>query len=342
MEAGEEDVLRRRHGAPRSSVLLVPESAELPQLVGGEGIGRAGVAPAHVPGVLEEQRPHLLLFDLLAEHRLVEGAELVLDEQGDLGVRGEADGAVVGGLDPPLAGEGIDEQLLGAGGVDHAEADGEHELGALVGHLQRPQVGEAELRLLAEVHLGDEEPHPLLEIAAEHARGARGDPVAVLGQPGLQPLALLGREDQDVVLAHRVLRLDGHAEALGAVLPPAAADDAPFHGGRLHRHRVDRLARVAVEVLDQPRGRVGVEVVEQGPLGDVDLLLLEEGRDGDDDGELLRIPLEVVGHGEDGAVAVARQDDLRGLVEQLWCRPSRHRSRRSRGRCGRPSPARRW
>ena len=68
VETGEEDVL----GAGLADPRVVPEDAELPQLVGGERIGRAGIAPAHVPGVLEEQRPHVLLPDLLVEHRLVE------------------------------------------------------------------------------------------------------------------------------------------------------------------------------------------------------------------------------------------------------------------------------
>ena len=63
--------------------------------------------------------------------------------------------------------------------------------------------------------------------------------------------------------------------------------------------------------------RVGVEVVEERPLADVDLLALEERRHRDDDGELLGIALEVVRHREDGAVAVAHQDHLRGLVEEL-------------------------
>src|SRR5258707_8591106 len=83
---------------------IEPEDSKLPQLVRGERVGGAGVAPRHVPGVLEEDGTHLLPLDLLAEQRLVKAGELVLDEEGHLGVRGQADGAVVGGLHPALAG----------------------------------------------------------------------------------------------------------------------------------------------------------------------------------------------------------------------------------------------
>ena len=58
-------------------------------------------------------------------------------------------------------------------------------------------------------------------------------------------------------------------------------------------------------------------MIEEGPLGDVDLAAFEKSGDGDDDGELFQFALEVVRHGEDGAVAVAHQDHLRGLIEQL-------------------------
>ena len=58
-------------------------------------------------------------------------------------------------------------------------------------------------------------------------------------------------------------------------------------------------------------------MVEQRLVADVDLLPLEHGRHRDHHRELLRVALEVVGHGEHGAVAVAHQRDLRGLVEEL-------------------------
>ena len=58
-------------------------------------------------------------------------------------------------------------------------------------------------------------------------------------------------------------------------------------------------------------------MLDDRPLAHVDLPLLEEGGHGHDDGELLGIALEVVGHGEHGLILVPRQDNLRCLVEQL-------------------------
>ena len=171
------------------------------------------------------------------------------------------------------------------------------------------------------IHARDEELHPLLEVAAEHPRGSWRNPVAAFDQPRLQSLALLGREDEDVVFPHRVLRLDPDPQALGA---GGATDVA--HGLEVlpsrsrHRCRISGLTGIFIEVLQQAGGGIGVEVVEQGLLGDMDLLLLQEGRDRDDDGELLRIAFEVVRHGEDRAVAVASQYYLRGLVEQAGVR----------------------
>ena len=93
------------------------------------------------------------------------------------------------------------------------------------------------------------------------------------------------------------------------------------HERRLARHLVLEvrrgLARIRVEVLDQARRGVGVEVLEERPLADVDLPARQEGRDGHDDGELLRVALEVVGDRHDRAVAVPHEDDLRGAVKEL-------------------------
>ena len=207
--------------------------------------------------------------------------------------------------------------------------------GDLVGHLEGAQVGEAELRLLLQVDLGDEELHPLLEIAAEHPRGPGGNAVAVLAEPGLQPVALLGGEDQDVVLAHRVGRLDGDPQALRAARRRAACAGGAGAAAAPWPTTVE-AGRGLVEVLDESRRRVGVQMIEERPLGDVDLLALEEGGDGDDDGELFRIALEVVGHGEDRAVAVAHQDHLGGLVEQLGVGLGDVEAAEAEGGAGRP------
>ena len=90
---------------------------------------------------------------------------------------------------------------------------------------------------------------------------------------------------------------------------PAAAGIAMVPG-----HFVDP-ARILVEVLDQPRRGIRIDVIDERLLGDVDLIARDEGRDGNHDGELFRIAFEVVGHRQHRAIAVAHEDDLGRLIE---------------------------
>ena len=105
-----------------------PVHAELAQLVRGQRISRAGIAPVHVPRVLQEHRAHLLPADLLVEQRPVEVTELLAHEDRDVHPGRQPHRAVVDGLHPALGGEGVDEELLRTVGVQGAEADREHEL----------------------------------------------------------------------------------------------------------------------------------------------------------------------------------------------------------------------
>src|SRR5207248_5036687 len=84
-------------------------------------------------------------------------------------------------------------------------------------------------------------PHVLPDVAAEDGRRAFRDAIPVLTQPLFEPAALLGRENHDVVLADRVLRLDADAEAVGALSGDGAADT----GARRGCHRLEHRARPA-------------------------------------------------------------------------------------------------
>src|SRR5262249_43266285 len=124
------------------------------------------------------------------------------------------------------------------------------ELRRLVRDLQRAQIGEAEARLLAEVHLRDEELHALLEIDAESTRRAGRHAVLVLDEPLLEPVALLRGENEDVVLADGVARLDRHAER--TILPRGHLVHRDARGrtfGHLHGLELPPSARILVEVL---------------------------------------------------------------------------------------------
>ena len=58
-------------------------------------------------------------------------------------------------------------------------------------------------------------------------------------------------------------------------------------------------------------------MVDEGLVADVDLLALQHRRHRNDDGKLLRVAPEVVGHRQHRAIAVAHQHHLGGAVEQL-------------------------
>src|SRR5213594_2864097 len=68
---------------------------------------------------------------------------------------------------------------------------------------------------VAKVNLGDEEPHLLFDVALKHLRGASGNLVVVLEEPGLQSVALFGGQNQNVVFADGVFGFDGDAAGFG-------------------------------------------------------------------------------------------------------------------------------
>src|SRR5262249_55961175 len=79
-------------------------------------------------------------------------------------------------------------------------------------------------------------------------------------------------------------------------------------------------AWIRIEVLDEAWRGIGVQMLENRAIADVDLLALEYGRDRHDDGELLQVSAEVVGHREHGLVVATDEHDLRRLVEELRVR----------------------
>ncbi len=315
VEPGHEDVLRARL---RQRACIDPEDTELAQLLRAQGIGGARVAPAHVPGIFHHHRGAALFVDRLAVERLIGLAEPVLDHDRDLVAGRHPDGPVVRGLDPAIAGQRVEQQVLAALRVHHAEPDRQHEFRALEGDLQRAQHAAALLGVLLQVHLGDEELHALLDVGAEHVRGAVGDLVAVVLEPGFEPVRLGRGQDQDVVFADHVFGLDGHALGPGLLLPVGKREPGARRRGAKHPlHDDDGLARIRIEIFDQPRRGEGVQMIDNRVLGHMDLLALKHGRGRDHHGEILGLALEVVDHGDDGAVAVAHHHHLGRLVEEL-------------------------
>ena len=181
--------------------------------------------------------------------------------------------------------------------------------------LQRAQVRDTRARLFLEVDLRDEELHLLPDVGLQRRRRAARDAVAVLAQPGLEPVGLARGQDHDVVLADRVARLDGDAERLVALALQRHHRRGRGAARDLVLHPVD-AARVGIEVLDEPRRAVRVDALEQLAVADADLAALEHRRHGHDQRELGQRALVVVGHADDGPVVPPDQDHLRRFVEQ--------------------------
>ena len=76
-------------------------------------------------------------------------------------------------------------------------------------------------------------------------------------------------------------------------------------------------ARIGIVILDEARRGVGVDVIDQLVVGDVDLRLGDDRRHGHDQRELLGVAGVVRRHGDDRAFVLAGDDDLGRLVEQF-------------------------
>ena len=79
-------------------------------------------------------------------------------------------------------------------------------------------------------------------------------------------------------------------------------------------HLLAHPAGVLVEILDQAGRGIGVEMIDQRVLGDVDLAALEHARHRHHERELLQGALIVVDHGDHGLAVVADEDDLGGRL----------------------------
>ena len=70
-------------------------------------------------------------------------------------------------------------------------------------------------------------------------------------------------------------------------------------------------------VLNEPWRRVGVEMVNDFLIADMDLTFFDQCRNRNNHGKLFRITFEVVDHGDDCLIILPGQDDLRSLVKDF-------------------------
>ena len=177
-------------------------------------------------------------------------------------------------------------------------------------------------RDLLRVDLRDEELHARSRrTGAAAARRRRGSCTCSRLQPGLEARRVLRRQDHDLVLADRELRLDLRRRARRPSRPrPAtapggiAAPATPSPSSALRR----RAARVLLPVLDEARRGELVDARRTRRLRQrLHVLLLEHDRHRHHQREVLGRALVVVLHRQHGARAVAHQHHLRRVVEQL-------------------------
>ena len=206
-------------------------------------------------------------------------------------------------------------KILAARRVDQPQSDGQLEVGGVVVEPQRREHRLAVLEGdLVGVDLGDEELRAVLDVGIEVGRGATGDIVVVVVQPGLQPRGLRGAEHHDIVLANGELSLHGHP----TIIRPGGAVGRAAGAG--HRGAVVVLlgrARVLLPILHQPRGGELVNLGEQVVGQRLDVGLLKHHRHRHDHGEVFGRALIVVLDGQHRSVAVAHHHRLGRVGEQV-------------------------
>ncbi len=170
----------------------------------------ARVARRGRPRVLGDHGAAAGLLHGVVEQRRVERAERLAGVVDHLEVGGDEHVRVVGDLVARGLRRGRTREVLLAVGVEQPEAHRQAEVLRLVVEAQRRERGDALLVGLHLLHvdLGDEELHLLLHVRSERGRGALGDLVFVVVQPGLEAIGLLGAEDDDLVFTDGELGLD--------------------------------------------------------------------------------------------------------------------------------------
>src|SRR5215475_14662661 len=151
------------------------------------------------------------------------------------------------------------------------------------------------------VHFGNEETHVLLDVAAEHRGGAVWNSVTIVGEPIDEAIALLRRKDRDIVFGDVITRFYRYTFA------PRELRDGGRRGGAHGRHIHDRTwtAWIRIAILDQPRCRIGVEMIDGLGIDDANLSAFDERRHWDDHCKFVRVALIVACHRDSGLVAIA-------------------------------------
>src|SRR5215471_81037 len=153
------------------------------------------------------------------------------------------------------------------------------------------------------VHFGNEETHVLLDVAAEHRGGAVWNSVTIVGEPIDESIALLRRKDRDIVFGDVITRFNRYTFN-GR---PNHRGPSRHGGGHGRNPKIFRIwtTWIRVAIFNEPRRRIGVEMIDGLGVDDANLSAFDERRHWDDHGEFVRVALIVACHRDGGLVPIA-------------------------------------
>ena len=240
--------------------------------------------------------------------------------------RGDRVGTI-GGL-VALARQDVEDELRRA--PEARQADGEHELGALVVDAERRQ--ERVLGSLAPgIDARHEEARARLEVRPERRAGVVRERVALAPEPGLERRRVTAAQDDDLVLARDEPRVHGHERANGR--PTAAASD------RARGARPQRCwgAGILFPALGESWRGERLDPSEEIARRDPDVGGAHPGGDGQHE-RLVRSAAPGL-NGEHGRVSLAHDDHPGHLARELRAGRADGSPRRSRVRWHPSSPS---
>ena len=304
-------------------VHVQPVHARAEQVVVLRRITHTGIAfdapvRGDIPGIFGEHGVAPFIAMLPGKQVGIEAVEMGFHEGGHRSGSNHAQVAVIGGFHGTAAGDGVDDQILFALAVGHAEADGKHELICVQRNLNGPQVLIACLRCCFQVYLHHKEFHAAVDIRLQHFVGRLGNLVTVFDEPGFQSIAFFRRKNKDVVLTNGIARFDVHTivylrQLLAYIIRGFIG--AAHHPFGNHRH-FPVAARCGIKVFHEARSGVSIEAIEQAAVDHADVLFFQHMGHGNHHGKVGGSAFEVVAHGDDRALSVADHDYFALFVVQ--------------------------
>src|SRR5262249_38380 len=148
--------------------------------------------------------------------------------------------------------------------------------------------------------------------------GAVWNSVTIVGEPIDEAVALLPRKDRHIVFGDVIARFNRYT----FMEPRERRGLARGRHGAAHGHKIFRTRKTWIRgaIFDEPRGRIGVEMIDGLGVDDANLSAFDKRRHWDDHREFVRVALIVACHRDSGLAPIAGQNYLRRFVEQFRIR----------------------